>query len=993
MNPSTTNTKHVTLKKFDKIYYLKPHQFFDIEFIYNEIKISFIPNVRYSVLTRICFLKKNTVDKKRYRLLSDAYVETEWRMLGEQICIVNDSEFKNTILDYIDAIKKRMVVCIDAYDFKDHEVHGLQILIYKIHYTDVILPKKNINIQSLGANKDMINVSNITKGFKLLPPTVNYNDFGFNLQKVIENGFVSSIILNNGTKINLLELINKYSSEKHKLECFEPDVDFYQTFDYNNIITIEKKAGYNLIKIYALSGIKLSEVRDNIIDVNNFTRTLNNVKTYINSGGIQKKSITVRLCEVKPRIISGYWSKLVYSDNRIGSFDIETYVDEYGIPKTYAVGYYAKDSMNIFYIEKDFDSEKLLVKCLDSIMCSKFNGFVFYVHNLGRYDSIFLLKVIVDMCSKNPDIYQLNTLFRNEKALYIKITKIVGKFKFTVKLVDSINFLSASLKKLSIAFECDIKKGVFPYSFVKKNTIFYTGNKPNIKYYKDIDTQKNMKKEEYKLIDKKDWSTKNKTIEYLEKDLLCLFDIMDKFKLRIFSKYHTHITRNLTISGLSMDMFLRRFYKEKIPLVNKKSIYNDIKQAYYGGVTEVYKPYGKNLYYYDVNSLYPKSALNPMPGLDCTYIEDINLNIQDCLNDFFGFYYCKIITTDTYLPLLPYRIKSGLLMPNGVFNGWYFSEELKFAYENGYQIHIIKGYKFNKSYNVFDSYVNEFYQLKRNTSDPVERSIAKSLLNNLLGRFGLNIEKDITELVDDTKFNSILQTKKIKSFKDISEKKLVTYNSDVSSDICELHGVDFDEFLNHEFKYKDKSTNDNAKLSDVSIPISAAVTSYSRIHMNKIKLHILNKGGSIFYTDTDSIVTDLKLKDNLVGEELGQLKLEHEVIIGYFISNKTYCLKIPNDEDKNKKGLVIKIKGALSDSSNFSDFRKLYLGIKIPVKKISNLKNYSQGYVNIYEEKIDLSPYSYNKREKIYVNNLWVNTKPLILNDSVINNNESTKKN
>ncbi|GER42509.1 DNA polymerase [Striga asiatica] len=40
-----------------------------------------------------------------------------------------------------------------------------------------------------------------------------------------------------------------------------------------------------------------------------------------------------------------------------------------------------------------------------------------------------------------------------------------------------------------------------------------------------------------------------------------------------------------------------------------------IRRAYYGGHTDVYKPYGENLYYYDVNSLYPYVMKEfPMPG-------------------------------------------------------------------------------------------------------------------------------------------------------------------------------------------------------------------------------------------------------------------------------------------------------------------------------------------------------------------------------------------
>jgi hypothetical protein len=39
-----------------------------------------------------------------------------------------------------------------------------------------------------------------------------------------------------------------------------------------------------------------------------------------------------------------------------------------------------------------------------------------------------------------------------------------------------------------------------------------------------------------------------------------------------------------------------------------------IRRGYYGGHTNVYIPYGENLHYYDVSSLYPFSMLQDMPG-------------------------------------------------------------------------------------------------------------------------------------------------------------------------------------------------------------------------------------------------------------------------------------------------------------------------------------------------------------------------------------------
>ena len=106
-------------------------------------------------------------------------------------------------------------------------------------------------------------------------------------------------------------------------------------------------------------------------------------------------------------------------------------------------------------------------------------------------------------------------------------------------------------------------------------------------------------------------------------------------------------------------------------MVNKKSVFADIKNSYFGGITEVYRPTASNgelLYYYDVNSLYPYAALNPMPGLSCVFEDTIDSLLGD-RPDLFGFYYCTVATEDNYLGLLPVRSREGLIMPNGEWSG------------------------------------------------------------------------------------------------------------------------------------------------------------------------------------------------------------------------------------------------------------------------------------------------------------------------------------
>ena len=444
--------------------------------------------------------------------------------------------------------------------------------------------------------------------------------------------------------------------------------------------------------------------------------------------------------------------------------------------------------------------------------------------------------------------------------------------------------------------------------------------------------------------------------------MISLFNVMEQFINRVHIKYNVHVTKSLTISSLSMDIFLRKYYGNNIPLIKQKSIYTDIKKSYYGGVTEVYKPHGKNLYYYDVNSLYPYSSLNPMPGCDCVYTDNINKYLGE-LEDLFGFFYCKIKASDKYIGLLPTRSEEGLTMPTGEFEGWYFSEELKFAHENGYEIYVVKGYTFDKVYNVFNSYVRDLYKIKSTTKDPVEKQMVKSLLNNLLGRFGLDINKYITSLVTYDQFRELIQTRKFRSVKFIEDKILLSYEKELNKDICNDHSIDFKEVVDN-FK-KDSNKFQDEEYHDVSVAISSCVTSYARIYMNKIKLDILRKGGSIYYTDTDSIVTDLKLDDNLVGEDIGEFKLEHKIREGYFISNKTYGIY-------NELGeTIIKNKGIYKGSLTYDKLQSLYLGNEVTAERYETIKSLSKGGAVLFVKKdISLYPNSYNKRVKVYDNNL-----------------------
>jgi hypothetical protein len=159
----------------------------------------------------------------------------------------------------------------------------------------------------------------------------------------------------------------------------------------------------------------------------------------------------------------------------------------------------------------------------------------------------------------------------------------------------------------------------------------------------------------------------------------------------------------------------------------------------------------------------------------------------------------------------------------------------------------------------------------------------------------MNFLKTVTKLVDKKGHDLITTTRILKTFIEIDDNTYLDYyKPNIDKDICLSFGVDYIKALNDESFDESKSSR---TYRSVSISTASAVLSYARIHMCKIKLHILNNNGNIFYTDTDSIVTDIKLSEEFVdSKEIGKLKLVHKIKEGYFISDKLYAYK--NTEDK-----------------------------------------------------------------------------------------------
>lgn len=373
------------------------------------------------------------------------------------------------------------------------------------------------------------------------------------------------------------------------------------------------------------------------------------------------------------------------------TLDLETRT-LYGIISPYCVGIYDGKIESSFYLSDYNNSDEMMITAIKSLMKRKYHGWNVYIHNLSHFDGIFLLRLITQVGNLKPtlkdgNIINLNLSWKNSN----------GKSVYDINFRDSLLLLPNSLRKLSKAFNVE-NKGIFPYRFVNDPTISlqYEGLTPNISFYDDVSIDNNQLLISGPITNK--WNLREETIKYCLLDCVVLYQILSKFNELIFTKWNLNVHRFPTLSSLAFGIFRAHYLGEhKIPKLGG-DIYDFIKQAYTGGRVDVFKPQGKDLYYYDVNSLYPTVySSQPVPTGNPEYFKG---NVLDHYPDAFGFFRCKIeAPVDIKVPILQTHVetKSGTrtVAPLGSWTDVLFSEEMHLAIKYGYKITITEGFMFS----------------------------------------------------------------------------------------------------------------------------------------------------------------------------------------------------------------------------------------------------------------------------------------------------------
>ena len=101
--------------------------------------------------------------------------------------------------------------------------------------------------------------------------------------------------------------------------------------------------------------------------------------------------------------------------------------------------------------------------------------------------------------------------------------------------------------------------------------------------------------EEYKL---KNWVLEKELVKYCENDTVALYQIITKFAKEVFNLYSLDITKYPTPPSTTMGVYRIHYLPTNtVPLIGSR-LHFTLKQAYYGGMTDTYRPRGENILSY-----------------------------------------------------------------------------------------------------------------------------------------------------------------------------------------------------------------------------------------------------------------------------------------------------------------------------------------------------------------------------------------------------------
>nr|YP_010254605.1 DNA polymerase [Ganoderma sichuanense]QUA00738.1 DNA polymerase [Ganoderma sichuanense] len=572
----------------------------------------------------------------------------------------------------------------------------------------------------------------------------------------------------------------------------------------------------------------------------------------------------------------------------VHAFDLET-VDCNGIQVpvliTFFNGVSPEKSMAFPINERVYSNPSLLENYVSSMWdqfidhiydtCKDKTNIIF-AHNLGSFDGYFLFKFLSHYY---PECVTGIVDFDNK---FITIT--FNYYDKTFIFKDSFRLFPVSLNDLAEIFGL---KGKIDYNPIYNNLAVLA-----------------------------DPEVRQLFISYGKSDSELLYNTIIRAQQFYFNRFHIDIADCFSLPSMSLKIFRTNYLRFDIPIL-KDSHDKFIRRSYFGGATDIYLQHATNVYYYDINSLYPFAMCKDMPYEFLGYLKRSQMSImeKEGLGNFFGFLEVDVeCPRDIIRPVLPTEDKGRTLFPTGKFTGVYFSEEIKAVIPLGYKILRIRAAMEFSRADLFSTYVKDMYEIKSTTTG-AERWIAKLHLNSLYGIFGRRLESLQTLIINNNQLSDYLLTTVIKNIIPINNTHtLLLTMGNLSNKIASKLNLQIVEG-SPKFKSPVKS----------NVAIASAITAWARIEMIKYKLDPY-----VIYSDTDSILTLGKISDHLLGTSLGLMKdeMNGKIIKELFVLGiKQYGFWYYDDNGTRVEKSVWA--GYTRDGLSFNDIKELAAGNKL----------------------------------------------------------------
>ena len=627
--------------------------------------------------------------------------------------------------------------------------------------------------------------------------------------------------------------------------------------------------------------------------------------------------------------------------------------------------------VNLVVVSKLFSDEApLQMKTIDEFV--KFTleqkNTTFIAHNAKSYDGWMVHKHLIKHTNKRPT----KLILAGNKIMYMKVKSI--------RFIDSINHVAQALETFPKTFGLtELKKGFFPYKFNTDENQRYVGLTPAIEYYSPDQMSTEKREEFFKWYDKQTgvYDFQKELLEYCISDVKILKEAMEIY---IKVAIETDGLNPLQVSTIASDCMrvYRTNYMPKDSIgILKKDEYDFCKRGFFGGRTEVFKLYKKwtpqevqnDIFgkYIDINSLYP--TVQYFDDLPCGIPrwEQCDPSVVDkrqYLEANFGYHEVDIsCPKGMVIPLLPEKKNGKLIFDLAPKEkAVYTSVELLKAIEFGYTVDkIYKSLVFDKSADLFKSYVSNFLKLKVESSgydgEDIDtyieayknhcnvvldkynikpnkgmKLLAKIRLNSLWGKFGQRDDMRSNEYLNPDKWFRLLNRH--------TKGELEIHNETLIDENCVYA------------QYTEKDS-DHSSLLTTNVALAGFVTGQARLRLFK---ELVLLGDRVLYCDTDSIIYEYR-KDEYNTTEgflLGdwEAELKSPMIEFSALGPKSYAYKCVNSEEDSVKCKGVTLNYANSKKFNFDTLKGLVHGEteSISTSKMEFVKDKKKGEIRTVDD-------------------------------------------